>query len=308
MFPSAVTTFTVGAASITQLTELDVWPIAPRLWYPLISDDQQAFARETYAPVAVSADGTELIFSIHNYVVELDGTVIVIDTCSGNHKNRPLFPDLHMLDTDYLVRLKQAGYEPGDVDIVVNTHLHADHCGWNTCLSDGVWSPTFPNATYLFHSTELDYLADQWKSSPVQQWAENGGWVYHDSVLPVLEREQYKIIEADREICVSGSTRVTVIDAGGHTPGHLAIEISAPENSVLVVGDTLHHPMQAQFPDLPFFADADPVQAIATRRALLGRCADEGIEVLTAHFPVHAPLGVRRNRDGFAWENFPVET
>ncbi|MBN9635196.1 MAG: MBL fold metallo-hydrolase, partial [Actinobacteria bacterium] len=94
MFPSAVTTFTVGAASITQLTELDVWPIAPRLWYPLISDDQQAFARETYAPVAVSADGTELIFSIHNYVVELDGTVIVIDTCSGNHKNRPLFPDL----------------------------------------------------------------------------------------------------------------------------------------------------------------------------------------------------------------------
>ena len=103
--------FGVGNATVTQLTELDVWPIAPPLWYPAISDSQLGVAK-LFAPSAITDDGDTMLFAIHNYVIEIDGSVIVIDTCSGNHKNRPYFADLHMLDTDYLNRLSRAGFDP----------------------------------------------------------------------------------------------------------------------------------------------------------------------------------------------------
>ncbi|EUA66913.1 metallo-beta-lactamase superfamily protein [Mycobacteroides abscessus subsp. bolletii 1513] len=160
-------TFTVGDATVTQLTELDVWLIKPHHWYPALSDEQLVFAQANYAPSAVSDDGSELIFAIHNYVIELADTIIVVDTCSGNHKNRPLFADLHMLNTDYLTRLEQSGYSPEAVDIVVNTHLHLDHCGWNTRLVEGTWRPTFPAATYLFHHTELKYIRASGNQHPL---------------------------------------------------------------------------------------------------------------------------------------------
>ncbi|WP_083336035.1 MBL fold metallo-hydrolase [Mycobacteroides saopaulense] len=300
-FSAAVKTFTVGDATITQLTERDVWPIAPRHWYPDLTDQQLAFVRETYAPAAVSADGAELIFAIHNYVIELGGTVIVVDTCSGNHKNRPLFPDLHMLDTDYLAHLHQAGHAPGDVDIVINTHLHLDHCGWNTQLTRGQWQPTFANATYLFHATELEYIQAQWESAPAEQWADNGGWVYQDSILPILEHASHDVVESGQLLHDNGSTQVSVLGAAGHTPGHLAIEVRSPDAGVIIAGDTLHHPMQAQFPELPFYADADASTAAVTRQSLLGRCADEGLKLLAAHFPPHLPLGVCRDGAGFRW-------
>lgn len=295
-------TFTVGDATITQLTELDVWPIEPRQWYPALSEQQLAFAQTTYAPSAVSADGAQLIFAIHNYLIELGGTVVVVDTCSGNHKNRPLFPDLHMLDTDYLTQLTQAGFHPEDVDIVINTHLHLDHCGWNTELTDGAWRPTFSNATYLFRSTELKYVEALWKSAPAEQWTDNGGWVYQDSIQPILKHAPHRFIEPGHRVHSYGSTRITALDAAGHTPGHLAIEVSSSGAGVIIAGDALHHPLQAQFPDLPFFADADPIKGIDTRRSLLGRCADEGLGLLTAHFPAHSPLRVRRSGATFQWE------
>ncbi|MUL47080.1 MBL fold metallo-hydrolase [Mycobacterium sp. CBMA293] len=296
--------FPIGDAIVTQLTELDVWPIAPRLWYPDVSDDQLDCAQRLFAPSAVTGNADTLLFAIHNYIVEIDDTVIVVDTCSGNHKNRPYFPDLHMLDTDYLNRLARAGFDPTDVDIVVNTHLHLDHCGWNTRFVDGKWVPTFPNATYLFQQAELEHLRAQWNSASVGQWPHDAGWVYQDSVLPILQSSSYRVAAANTDIHTSGSTRVRALEAAGHTVGHLAIEVTSPGGGLLIVGDALHHPMQALYPDLVFYADHAPQRAISTRRALLERSANEGLGLVTAHFPTHAPLHVRTNGDSFEWQNY----
>lgn len=129
------------------------------------------------------------------------------------------------------------------------------------------------------------------ESAPIDQWQDNGGWVYEDSILPVLEHAPYGFVKSGQVLHSYGSTHIRALDAGGHTPGHVAIEVRAADTGLLIAGDALHHPMQAQFPDLPFYADADPAQAVATRRALLGRCADENLKLLTAHFPAHSPLG-----------------
>jgi len=299
-----VHTFCAGNATVTQLTELDVWPIPPRQWYPAINDSQLDAARKLFAPSAITDDAGTMLFAIHNYVIEIDGVVIVIDTCSGNHKNRPYFADLHMLDTDYLNRLSRAGFEPADVDIVINTHLHLDHCGWNTRLVDGVWVPTFPNATYGFHGAELEYIEAQWKSERVGQWRSDAGWVYQDSVLPILDSGAHRGVSPGDVIHSSGATQIRAVEAAGHTPGHLAVEIASPGGGLLIVGDALHHPVQALYPDLEFFADHNPQQAIDARRAILERSANEGIGIVTAHFPAHGPLYAGRDGDSFRWQNY----
>ncbi|MFF2521024.1 MBL fold metallo-hydrolase [Streptomyces liangshanensis] len=51
------------------------------------------------------------------------------------------------------------GVRPEDVDLVIDTHLHQDHIGWNTMWEDGAWRPTFPNATHLPPRTEADPLS-----------------------------------------------------------------------------------------------------------------------------------------------------
>jgi glyoxylase-like metal-dependent hydrolase (beta-lactamase superfamily II) len=84
------------------------------------------------------------------------GKIILIDTASANGKERPYFPLSSHLDTPYIQDLGRAGVKPEDVDIVVCTHLHFDHVGWNTVLENREWIPTFANATYLFTSEDFD--------------------------------------------------------------------------------------------------------------------------------------------------------
>jgi len=81
------------------------------------------------------------------------GRTVLVDPCNGNGRNRgiPYFDDQ---EHPYLERLAAAGTPADTVDIVFCTHLHSDHCGWNTVLVDGQWVPTFPNARYLFVDTE----------------------------------------------------------------------------------------------------------------------------------------------------------
>lgn len=95
--------------------------------------------------------------SIHTWVVKTQRHTILIDTASGNNKERPLKPIFHHLQLPYLERLEAVGVMPDTVDYVLLTHLHVDHVGWNTRLVDGRWVPTFPNARYVFPKVEQDY-------------------------------------------------------------------------------------------------------------------------------------------------------
>jgi glyoxylase-like metal-dependent hydrolase (beta-lactamase superfamily II) len=72
-----------------------------------------------------------------------------VDTCVGNDKDRGGRAPFHMMQTTFLDDLKAAGVAPESVDLVVCTHLHVDHVGWNTRLDMGRWVPTFPRAASL---------------------------------------------------------------------------------------------------------------------------------------------------------------
>ncbi|MGA1437189.1 MAG: MBL fold metallo-hydrolase, partial [Ilumatobacteraceae bacterium] len=104
------------------------------------------------------ADDGRMLLSIHSFAIHDGSTTMVVDTCVGAHGDRPLPQDPH-----HLAQLRDAidgGLDA--VNVVVCTHLHFDHVGWNTIrdASTGDLVPTFPNATYLVSRDELENFAD----------------------------------------------------------------------------------------------------------------------------------------------------
>ena len=96
--------------------------------------------------------------SVHSWLLQVGGKKILIDSCCGNNKVKPGRPFWHMLNVPYLDRLAAAGARPEEIDLVMCTHLHHDHVGWNTQQKDGKWVPTFPNARYVFSKPDVDYF------------------------------------------------------------------------------------------------------------------------------------------------------
>jgi glyoxylase-like metal-dependent hydrolase (beta-lactamase superfamily II) len=158
---------------------------------------------------------------------------------------------------------------PEDIDYVFCTHLHSDHCGWNTRLRDGRWVPTFPNARYIFSKAE--YAAT----------AADGGAPFQQSVLPILEAGQAQLVELDYAL----DDEVWLEPATGHTPGHVVVNLKSEGRRAAMCGDLMHSPVQCPHPEWSPVWDRDPEAARITRRSFLERHCDTDTLVLTAHFP-----------------------
>lgn len=301
--------FQIGDAHVTQIVEFHAWPFHAKEWFPGLSAEQLAFARQRY-PASVDTsrsagvEGPTWFVSSRNYVVEIEDMTIVVDACCGNGKRFPSMSEGHQQHRDYLARFAAAGFDAEQIDIVISTHLHFDHVGWYTTLVDGKWRPTFANATYLFDRVELENIRRIWR-----QQEDDHRFVYEDSIVPVLEQAQYELLpDGDAVIAASRSERVVALPAPGHTPGQRMLEIKSVASAVILTGDMFHHPIEAPWPDLVFFGDADPEVTVATRLALFNRCADEGIRLLTPHLvldpdsAIQPPVGVTRDgRGAFDW-------
>src|SRR5262249_29034332 len=126
----AMPTWTIGSVTITRVEEqLGITNHACDKYFP-------GFEREvlrghlTWAvPDHYSPSQDRLITSVHSWLIRAGDLTILLDTCGGNHKDRPWTPRFHQLDTPYLERLRAAGAAPEQVDMVLCTHLHADHVG-----------------------------------------------------------------------------------------------------------------------------------------------------------------------------------
>src|SRR5467141_2407003 len=219
---------------------------------------------------AIDADDV-LILCFQSYVVKTPHHTILVDSCIGNDKPRPLRPKWNMKSDDtYMRGLATAGFAVGDIDFVMCTHLHVDHVGWNTRLENGRWVPTFPNARYVFGNSEL----------------------------PIVEADKAEIVRND--YAIGDHTRI--LPTPGHTPGHVAFTFGRGKDDAVVSGDLMHSPLQARYPELSVKFDVDPAQAAATRRRFLERYCDTDTLCCTAHFPSPSAGKIRRRGDGFSCE------
>ncbi|RYD39988.1 MAG: MBL fold metallo-hydrolase, partial [Verrucomicrobiaceae bacterium] len=181
--------------------------------------------------------------SIHALVVETPDLTIMVDTCIGNDRNRLAYEGSCNLQTGFLRDLEAAGFAREDVDVVLCTHLHFDHVGWNTMLVDGEWVPTFPNARYLLNKAEFDHWRDALETDPDEMFEKIQNLTFVDSVKPVLDAGLVDLVDEDHRVC----EQIWFEPTPGHSPGHVCVRIRSGGQEGFITGDMIHHP--AQFAD-----------------------------------------------------------
>jgi glyoxylase-like metal-dependent hydrolase (beta-lactamase superfamily II) len=236
---------------------------------------------------------SQVNLSVHTFLVRCRGRNILIDTCNGNHKPRAV-PFAHQLNIPYLERLASAGLTPADVDVVLCTHLHGDHVGWNTQLRDGRWVPTFPNARYFFTQPDVEYfgrhLDDPFHGPP-----------FTDSVLPIIEAGQANIVETNHIVDVELGEGIWLEGAPGHSPGSCIIHAHSKGARGIFSGDVFHHPIELVRPSMHFFADFDAPQAARTRREIFDAYVDTDTIFFPAHFADPTAGFITTRGNGFAY-------
>lgn len=279
-------------AEIVPIVDEDCFEIALNAIFPLARAERLVPESSWLCPDHLDTGLTRVKLGMKSWLIRTEPYIILVDTCIGQHKERPRHAAWHHRASDRYIRdLAALGLSPNDIDFVFCTHLHADHVGWNTRLENGRWIPTFPRARYAMSRRELDdwRIAAAGSDQPVNHGA------LEDSLLPVVEREMAHFVGAGDEL-VPGAT---IVSLPGHTVDHFGLLLKRNISDALFCGDAIHSPLQLRFPEWTSAFCGDAGAAIATRIAMLDWAADEGLELYPAHFRGSGSLRIQRADGAF---------
>jgi glyoxylase-like metal-dependent hydrolase (beta-lactamase superfamily II) len=273
-----VKTFNIGALSAIALRDggMDV------------PNDNKTFGlgrtpEDVAAVLAAAGQPTDkLSLSIQPLVVRIADRVLLLDTGAGSNMG----PDMGHLANS----MAAAGIDPSSISDVFISHLHGDHVG-GLLTVDG--EAAFPDATIHLSVPEWHFLTGLDAAA-----AQNFGITRHAALVGAME-PRVQAFEPGAEI-IPGV--VKAIEIKGHSPGHSGFLITSGEDSLLYVGDTLHHfVLSVQRPDWTVAFDGDAPTAEASRSALLADSAANGQRIYAVHFPFPGIGKVERRGEGFAW-------
>jgi len=259
-----------GDITIQRIVEHEIPVYLPTDMFDEATPEAVAPYREWLEPDALCPETGRLVMPVVSYLVRTRRHRILIDTCVGCDKTYAEPPAWHQRQNEaWLAKLQAAGVQPHDIDFVFCTHLHSDHCGWNTRLVDGRWRPTFPNARYIFARKEYEATEAE------------GHQLFLDNVLPVMEARQAVLVDMDYALDDELWLEPTI----GHTAGHVAIHLKSGPHRAAMCGDLIHSPIQLAEPDWSCNSDYDLALAAATRKEFLDTHCDTDTLILTSHFP-----------------------
>jgi len=221
-------------------------------------------------------DRNQILLGLNCLLVRGSGHTVLIETGFGNkldeRHRRAIFPG------DYghlLENLGRAGVQPSDVDIVVNTHVHADHCGWNTVSVHGRLLPTFPNARYYMQRGEYEAALQPNERTRATYLSEN--------FLPLAESNQLELVDGEHQI----TGEIRMLPSPGHTEDHACVVISSGGETALYTGDLIHQAIQLERPAWIPALDVLPLVSLETKKRLSAQMVrDRALIVIThAAFP-----------------------
>ncbi|MEU3297656.1 MBL fold metallo-hydrolase [Streptomyces longwoodensis] len=271
--PTATPSWTVGDVTVHRIDEILLPPATGPWLLPGATPDvvdQQGWLRPHFAD-----DEGFLNIDSHSFAFTVDGVRVLVDTGIGNDKERAN-PAWHRLNTGYLQRLGAAGFPPDRIDLVILTHLHADHVGWNTHQVNGEWVPTFRNARYVTSRVEREF----WSGYDMEEARRQ---MFRDSVIPVEEAGLLDLVDVPAE-GVEAVPGLRLIPTPGHTPGHIAVELTSRGETAVITGDCVHHPVQLAHPEIGACVDIEPERSETSRRTLLASLAGTDTLLLGTHF------------------------
>lgn len=283
----------LGKATLDKIVDLDPFRLPLAFLMPDADIAAIQSHRALLEPDHVDFLAGDVLLGLHSLLLRIGRLTVLIDTCVGEHKQRPLRADWHERQaTGYVERLARAGVRPEDVDIVLCTHLHADHVGWNTRLENGRWVPTFPKARYLIGGTELAYWRNEEERDPGRR---NHG-AYRDSVLPVVEAGLVETVEDGFELARGAE----IVGLPGHSPGQIGLCLHCSgERRAFFCGDVVQTPVQVLRPDWSSQFCADRTRATRTRIELFELAAETGSFVIPAHLRGAAAMTISRTGNDY---------
>ncbi|HEY6025627.1 MAG TPA: MBL fold metallo-hydrolase [Pseudolabrys sp.] len=230
-------------------------------------------------------------FEHHNIptVVNTGRELVLFDTGNGALPKEYEQLKARMAPGNTAARLKELGYKPEDVDVVVLTHGHPDHIGG---LVEG-GQPVYPNARYVFGAAEYEFWQ---KGENVREARKFNRELFVKICTPLSNRSTY--IKPGDEV-VPG---ITAVDAFGHSPGLLAFTVESDGKKLMITADTLtQYVMAVQKPEWYFDMDDLKDQAVATRKRILETLASERIPFVSFHMPFPGIGYIERTQGGYRW-------
>ncbi|WP_210496675.1 MBL fold metallo-hydrolase [Microvirga antarctica] len=265
----------IGDARVTTVIEYSGPTHHPAFLFPDLALSDLEEQAHWLAPHHWSPQANKLIVTVQIWMVEIDNKVILIDTGVGNRKTRSAERQ-NMLNSLWMEWFMATGATPECVTHVVHTHLHADHVGWNTTLTDKGWVPTFPRAMHVLPMVDASALASAYARG---ETGVNGG-SYVDSVVPLIEAGM--TISAGDGDEVAGC--LVAERAPGHTPGQLMYHLRSHGEHGIFAADVMHNPFQITDPTLNSRYCVLPDEARETRARLLAQAAATHALIMPMHF------------------------
>ncbi len=289
----------IGDATITRVEETYGPTYKLKDIFPACTDEIIEGHKGWLAPHHYEPATGRILLSVHSWLLQIAGKKILIDCCCGNNKKKPGRPFWEDLNEPYLERLAAAGARPDEIDMVMCTHLHHDHVGWNTMQKDGKWVPTFPNARYVFNQPDIDYFS-KIDADPKEGPAELG--TFRECVIPILDAGRADIVSGQKQRL---NDFIEIDAAPGHSPGHVVFKLESKGQRAVFTGDVLHHLLQVHYPDWNFPKNSDAEQAKKSRRKILDLVASTEALMIPAH--VGAPFvgRIEKTADGYR-PDFPA--
>ncbi len=216
-------------------------------------------------------DRHQMSLGLNSLLLESQGKTILIETGVGD-KERPLAQTERPGGISLLDELSAAGVAAGDIDIVINTHLHADHCGWNTRKdADGAYIPTFPRARYLIQRAEWDAASHPNERTRATYLTEN--------MAPLETTGQLELLDGETRV----TDEVTIVPTHGHTQGHASVVLASAGEKAIYLGDMVQHPVQLERAPWVSSFDIYPLEAMETKKAVVAAAIAERQLVVAVH-------------------------
>ena len=209
---------------------------------------------------------------LNSLLVRSSGKLVLIETGVGDKEGhrRQASP---AAEGNLIAALAALDIRPDEIDVVINTHLHADHCGWNTREDGDHTVPTFPRARYLIQRGEWEAATHPNERTRATYLSEN--------LLPL---EQAGVLElVDGELAVT--PEITIIPTEGHTADHASVVLSSGGETALYIGDMVQHHVQLERTAWVSSFDVLPLVSMETKKRIVERAVRERALVISVHCP-----------------------
>lgn len=218
-------------------------------------------------------------------LIRTAGKQIVVETGAGDKWDAKM-RDIYGLEGETRLPelLASRGTRLAEVDLVINTHLHFDHCGWNTRRLDGKVVPTFPNARYVIQKGELEHAKHPTERDRASYLPEN--------FAPIEENGQFWELEGDREVAPG----VEVLRVPGHTRDMQCVRIISRGKTAFFFADLVPTTAHIPYPWIMGY-DLYPLTTLENKKRLLPQAVRERWLCLFAHDP-NMPVARLREQEG----------